>query len=138
MRKLDLSRRDVRLGVTALSMLFLASCAHTPDYPLTDLDLYRSTSLAGIHAHPWGFEGRLLVAAERKVGHRRAIVRAWLAAREGAETLDAIDSEIDDQVHGIYWIGSPSVDDEWRNIRRAKESLRELERRKRVAEGSPK
>jgi len=121
-----------------LSMLFLTSCTHTSRSPDTDLELYGSSSLAGLHAHPIGVEGRKLEDAERKLGLRRAIIRKWLVARAGVTTLEKMDKDIADQAHDVYWIGSPSMDEEWRNIWSAKRDLRELERRKRLVEENRK
>ena len=135
MKRLEFSYRGVRGGLAALSLFFLASSAHARDDPRSDLELYRSSSLAGLHGHPIGFEGHQLDVAERKFSHRRAIIRAWLVGREGAAALDTADEDIAEEVHGIYRFRSPSVAEEWRNIRRAKLDLSELERRKRLAEG---
>jgi len=135
MARLEFSCRCVRGGLAALSLLFLASSAHARDDPRSDLELYRSSSLAGQHDHPIGFEGHQLAVAERKVGHRRAIIRAWLVGREGAAALDTIDEDIAEEVDGVYLVRSPSVAEEWRNIRRAKQDLSVLEGRRRLAEG---
>lgn len=133
MERLEFSYRGVRGGLAALSLLFLASSAHARDDPRSDLELYRSSSLAGLHEHPIGFEGHQLDVAERKFSHRRAIIRAWLVGREGAAALDAVDEDIAEVVHGVYWVRSPSVAQEWHSIRRAKQDLSVLERRKRLA-----
>lgn len=102
MKRLEFSYRGVRDGLAALSLFFLASSAHARDDPRSDLELYRSSSLAGQHDHPIGFEGHQLAVAERKVSHRRAIVRAWLAGREGAAALDTVDEDIAEEVNGVY------------------------------------
>ena len=121
-------------GLVALAMLVFASGAHGSNPSQADLELYSSSSLAGMHDHPIGFEGRKLEIAERKISHRRAIIRAWLVAREGVATLDQLDEDIEDSLDGVSWIGSRSLDDEWRSIRQARQDLKELERRKRLAD----
>ena len=135
MRWPELCCRGVCGGLMALSLLVLVSSAQARDDPRSDLELYHSSSLAGLHGHPKGLEGRQLDVAERKFSHRRAIIRAWLVGREGAAALDTVDEDIAEEVHGIYWIRSPSVAQEWRSIRQAKQDLSVLERRKRLAEG---
>ncbi len=137
MKRLEFSYRGLRGGLAALSLFFLTSSALARDDQRSDLELYRSSSLAGMHGHPIGFEGHQLDVAERKFSARRAIIRAWLVGREGAAALDTVDEDISEEVHGIYWLRSPSVAQEWSNIRRAKEALSVLERRKRLAEGGP-
>ena len=115
----------------AFAILAVAGGAHASDPSLTDLELYASTSLVGVHSHPIGFEGRKIEAAERDINRRRAFLREWLAIREGALALDELDKE---NAEGVLWIRGPSVEDEWNTIRLARKNLRELERRKRITE----
>ncbi|MCA0210632.1 MAG: hypothetical protein LCH74_16340 [Proteobacteria bacterium] len=108
----------------------MSSGTRASEAPQTNLALYGASSLAGLHSHPFGVEGRWLYAAERKLNRRRAVIRDWLVLMEGAETLDRLDKNIEDEVHGIYWVRGPTVQEEWRQIRTAKKFLKELERRK--------
>ena len=124
-------RPVIRAGIMAFAILAVAGGAHASDPSLTDLELYASTSLVGVHSHPIGFEGRKIEAAERDINRRRAFLREWLAIREGALALDELDKE---NAEGVLWIRGPSVEDEWNTIRLARKNLRELERRKRITE----
>ena len=136
MKRLERIRCMILTGFTVLPIFLLASGAQGSDPSQTDLDLYGSSSLAGMHDHPLGFEGHKLEVAERKIGRRRAVIRAWLVDREGAATLDQLDKDIDDSVYQVSWTGTRSLDDEWRGIHLARQNLKELERRKRLAEES--
>lgn len=118
------------LAIIGLAAVAMGSEARASEAPQTNLALYGASSLAGLHSHPSGTEGRRLDAAERKLNRRRAVIRDWLVLMEGAETLDQLDKKIEDEVHGIYWVRGPTVREEWRQIRTAKKFLKELERRK--------
>jgi hypothetical protein len=115
----------------------MAQSASAPAHSLadqTDLTLYRSSLLLGLHSHPVGFEGRKLDAAERNLKHRRTVIRDWLVAREGETILDKLDEEAADEAHGVFWVASRSVEDEWNSIRFANRTLKMLEKRKKLAD----
>jgi len=118
----------------ALMSLSLVGSAYAAQQSPGDLDLYRWSSLAGLHGHPVGYEGHKLDVAERDLGRRRAAIRAWLVVREGEAVLARIDQEIADGVHDVYYVRSPSTAEEWDNLMRARRYVAQLERRKRSAD----
>ena len=120
----------------ALFALTLAAAAHGGEPPPSDLDLYASSMLAGLHSHPVGLEGRRLDRAERALARRRASLRAWLVTRIGEAPVAQVENDIQEEVESVYWTRGPTLEEEWDNIARASRILSRLERRRRRAQRS--
>jgi hypothetical protein len=104
--------------------------------PRSDLDLYMSSLLAGIHSHPVGLEGRRLERAERALDRRRATIREWLVSRLGEAAVAEQEAALHEEVSSVYWVRGPTLDEEWAWIGRARRNLGRLERRRRQAQRS--
>jgi hypothetical protein len=119
--------------VAGLALLAVEAVAASDD-PLTDMQLYAASSLTGIHAHPIGSDGKRLEAAEDNLNRRRAIIRDWLAKREGSEAVDELDDYLSQTANEVLWSGAVSLEEEWQRIREVRHALQKLERRKRATE----
>jgi hypothetical protein len=121
-------------GAAALLAFGLAVLTDGSARPPTDLELYLESDLSGLHAHPIGLVGVRMDRAERRIAHRRAAIRPWIAARVDEAHLAEVEAETASTVHDVYWTHGPTEAEEWATIQRARRALGRLESRRRRLE----